>query len=112
TWVFFFFSRRRRHTRFSRDWSSDVCSSDLAGYLPAGSTVEDWPLSYADLEPYYDHIEYEVGVSGKAGNIQGRLDPLGNVFEGPRSEERRVGNECRSVSARRDATTASGNMGG
>src|SRR5690606_39468885 len=28
---FFFFSSRRRHTRFSRDWSSDVCSSDLAG---------------------------------------------------------------------------------
>src|SRR6266511_4471608 len=28
--IFFFFSRRRRHTRFSRDWSSDVCSSDLA----------------------------------------------------------------------------------
>src|SRR5690606_39536762 len=29
--MFFFFSSRRRHTRFSRDWSSDVCSSDLAG---------------------------------------------------------------------------------
>src|SRR5690606_39444761 len=28
----FFFSSRRRHTRFSRDWSSDVCSSDLIGY--------------------------------------------------------------------------------
>src|SRR6266700_6342476 len=28
---FFFFSSRRRHTRFSRDWSSDVCSSDLVG---------------------------------------------------------------------------------
>src|SRR5690606_40829933 len=32
----FFFSSRRRHTRFSRDWSSDVCSSDLDRYdLPA-----------------------------------------------------------------------------
>src|SRR6266511_673533 len=29
SWCFFFFSSRRRHTRFSRDWSSDVCSSDL-----------------------------------------------------------------------------------
>src|SRR5205809_4913413 len=29
--IFFFFSSRRRHTRCSRDWSSDVCSSDLAG---------------------------------------------------------------------------------
>src|SRR6266700_7825584 len=32
--VFFFFSSRRRHTRFSRDWSSDVCSSDLLGARP------------------------------------------------------------------------------
>src|SRR2546430_6981825 len=31
TWTFFFFSSRRRHTRFDCDWSSDVCSSDLAG---------------------------------------------------------------------------------
>src|SRR5207302_6933681 len=30
---FFFFSSRRRHTRFSRDWSSDVCSSDLAAAI-------------------------------------------------------------------------------
>src|SRR5690606_39733659 len=33
----FFFSSRRRHTRFSRDWSSDVCSSDLAGLAAAGT---------------------------------------------------------------------------
>src|SRR5690606_39580158 len=32
--LFFFFSSRRRHTIFSRDWSSDVCSSDLAGMGP------------------------------------------------------------------------------
>src|SRR3712207_463784 len=30
--IFFFFSSRRRHTRYWRDWSSDVCSSDLLGY--------------------------------------------------------------------------------
>src|SRR5690606_40233664 len=33
----FFFSSRRRHTRFSRDWSSDVCSSDLVPYLFGGA---------------------------------------------------------------------------
>src|SRR6266511_5597191 len=33
---FFFFSSRRRHTRFSRDWSSDVCSSDLGGEMGRG----------------------------------------------------------------------------
>src|SRR5690606_24777558 len=36
--LFFFFSSRRRHTRFSRDWSSDVCSSDLSGSLQSCST--------------------------------------------------------------------------
>src|SRR5690606_24499658 len=37
---FFFFSSRRRHTRFSRDWSSDVCSSDLQDQQPLGSVPE------------------------------------------------------------------------
>src|SRR3712207_8367164 len=36
-WCFFFFSSRRRHTRYWRDWSSDVCSSDLAAALTAGA---------------------------------------------------------------------------
>src|SRR5690606_13723076 len=36
--VSFFFSSRRRHTRFSRDWSSDVCSSDLAKWLAETET--------------------------------------------------------------------------
>src|SRR5690625_5867958 len=35
----FFFSSRRRHTRWPRDWSSDVCSSDLRKLSPAGSTI-------------------------------------------------------------------------
>src|SRR5271168_1611460 len=55
--------------------------------IPQGSTLEDWPLTYDDLEPYYDTVEHEVGVSGKAGNIQGKLDPVGNVYEGPRQRE-------------------------
>ena len=58
-----------------------------AGALPKGSTVEDWPVSYEELEPYYDTIEYEIGVAGKAGNIQGKIDPRGNIFEGPRQRE-------------------------
>ena len=42
-----------------------------ASAIPADSSLADWPLSYADLEPYYDRAEYELGVSGKAGNLQG-----------------------------------------
>ncbi len=55
--------------------------------IPKGSTLEDWPLNYDDLEPYYDIVEHEVGVSGKAGNLQGKPDPAGNVYEGPRQRE-------------------------
>ncbi|MBZ5576641.1 MAG: GMC family oxidoreductase [Acidobacteriia bacterium] len=66
---------------------SEVKKRYGAGYLPKGSTVEDWPLSYDDLEPYYDTVEHEVGVCGKAGNLKGVLDPAGNVFEGPRARE-------------------------
>ena len=37
--------------------------------LPPGSNIVDWPISYDDLEPYYDRVEYVMGVSGTAGNI-------------------------------------------
>jgi gluconate 2-dehydrogenase alpha chain len=57
------------------------------GALPKRSTLEDWPLTYQDLEPYYDTVEWELGVSGKAGNLQGKIDPRGNIFEGPRRRE-------------------------
>src|SRR5256884_6925707 len=39
--IFFFFSSRRRHTRCSRDWSSDVCSSDLVGLLFASAAFAE-----------------------------------------------------------------------
>jgi gluconate 2-dehydrogenase alpha chain len=55
--------------------------------IPGRSTLEDWPISYDDLEPYYDIVEHEVGVSGKAGNLQGKIDAAGNVHEGPRQRE-------------------------
>src|SRR2546429_9435710 len=46
TYLFFFFSSRRRHTRCSRDWSSDVCSSDLFAVTRAGeneaASGDDW----------------------------------------------------------------------
>jgi gluconate 2-dehydrogenase alpha chain len=38
-----------------------------AGAIPKGSTVADWPITYDDLEPYYDKVEYEIGISGKIG---------------------------------------------
>ena len=72
-------------------WDFRVRSETIRRYganaIPAGTTLEDWPLTYDELEPYYDLIEHEVGVSGKAGNIQGKIDPRGNIFEGPRRRE-------------------------
>ena len=58
-----------------------------ADALPEDTTLEDWPITYAELEPYYDRAEYDQGVSGKAGNIGGELQPGGNPYEAARSRE-------------------------
>ena len=58
-----------------------------AAAIPKDSSIADWPLTYADLEPFYDRAEYELGVSGKAGNLGGRKIDGGNVFEAPRRRE-------------------------
>jgi gluconate 2-dehydrogenase alpha chain len=58
-----------------------------ASRIPRGSTVEDWPFGLEELEPYYDRVEHELGVSGKAGNLNGKIDARGNIFEGPRKRE-------------------------
>src|SRR5690606_39944562 len=82
---FFFFSRRRRHTRFSRDWSSDVCSSDLAP--PELSTSAGQERSICERRGLSVWPWGGRALSGDAKATSGR---------GRRSEERRVGKECRS----------------
>src|SRR2546430_10203486 len=92
----FVFSSRRRHTRFDCDWSSDVCSSDLpydamitpeyvdhdtprfdTRVLPAFAEKYAYPqIKVAGPEEFFTYIESNYGAS--------------------RSEERRVGKECRS----------------
>ena len=52
--------------------------------LPEGNTLVDWPIGYADLEPYYDRTEWDLGVGGVAGNVGGVINDAGNVFESPR----------------------------
>jgi gluconate 2-dehydrogenase alpha chain len=58
-----------------------------AGIIPADMMLADWPVSYAELEPYYDKFEKTAGTTGKAGNLGGRRIDGGNVFEGPRRNE-------------------------
>jgi gluconate 2-dehydrogenase alpha chain len=55
------------------------------GKLPPGSRVQDWPVSYDELEPYFDVVDYDLGVSGEAGNLRGEIQENGNPFEGARS---------------------------
>src|SRR3712207_7035757 len=90
----FFFSSRRRHTRYWRDWSSDVCSSDLAPVRRYHVVAMETELVYngaGDHDPYgliYALAEDEAAI--RAG--EKKPEPL--VLR--RSEERRVGKECRS----------------
>jgi gluconate 2-dehydrogenase alpha chain len=56
-------------------------------FIPADMTIQDYPVSFAELEPHFDHFEKVCGTSGTAGNLQGELRPGGNPFEGPRSSE-------------------------
>ncbi len=56
--------------------------------IPAEMTIEDYPVSYDELEPYYDRFEKLCGISGKAGNLRGQIVAGGNVFEGARQSIR------------------------
>src|SRR5690606_40655565 len=97
-------SSRRRHTRFSRDWSSDVCSSDLCVQLhtlnhrqtqtdnpqPTQSWLFDIPVRYG---PEVHQLEIRIDQEWTAEDKDER-DQRDRV---KRSEERRVGRECRSL---------------
>src|SRR4051794_39540422 len=75
-YFFFFFSSRRRHTRWTGDWSSDVCSSDLP---------PSWHASRSRADP--------PGTGGV--EVPSKSREMDRQHNG-RSEERRVGKECRS----------------
>src|SRR5207302_2636620 len=79
---FFFFSSRRRHTRFSRDWSSDVCSSDLS------------PSTWASIELDTNRTPSKESTIFLCPSLSTRSKSSSPTFS--RSEERRVGKECRS----------------
>src|ERR1700682_549484 len=58
-----------------------------AAKLSPDLSVQDWPISYDDLEPLYWKSEQLMGISGKAGNLRGEKIDGGNPFEGPRQHE-------------------------
>src|SRR5688500_19536252 len=84
--VFFFFSSRRRHTRLQGDWSSDVCSSDLGGVVRVAFDFGRPPHMTLD--------EHGLRDAAHRDGAREEQRPAGYDFLG-RSEERRVGKECR-----------------
>src|SRR5256885_10996869 len=91
--LYFFFSSRRRHTRLQGDWSSDVCSSDL---------LVAWGLGWARtfvLAKVSERIGSDLRTTTYNHLLTLSLDYYGSKRTGDlmaRSEERRVGKECRS----------------
>ena len=72
-------------------WDHEPLKLTLARYgnaaIPPDMNLQDWGVSYDELEPYYDKFEFLCGISGKAGNLRGEKIAGGNVFEGPRQRE-------------------------
>ncbi|MGR3496906.1 GMC family oxidoreductase [Citreimonas sp.] len=56
-------------------------------FIPEDLNVQDWGVTYDELEPHYDFFERICGAAGYAGNLQGEQREGGNVFEGPRSQD-------------------------
>src|SRR3989442_10508423 len=93
--MIFFFSSRRRHTRCGRDWSSDVCSSDLSYLEAAGGDRYAAKGYYYFIDNPRDSLHPEAMLATHRKRTMQRMmsHPLVLVV---RSEERRVGKECRS----------------
>ena len=72
-------------------WDHEPLKLTLARYgraaIPPDMNLQDWGVSYDELEPYYEKFEFLCGISGKAGNLRGEKIAGGNVFEGPRQRE-------------------------
>src|SRR5690606_39555562 len=94
----FFFSSRRRHTRFSRDWSSDVCSSDLEAGVAAVEEATGVRAIPGGSHPGRGTANFLLGLAptGWPEGAHTYLEILGPDPQQERSEERRVGKEWRS----------------
>ena len=56
-------------------------------FIPQDMQLQDWGVSYAELEPHFDQFEKVCGMAGKAGNLKGVIQAGGNPFEGSRANE-------------------------
>src|SRR5690348_17999682 len=90
--LFFFFSSRRRHTRWTGDWSSDVCSSDLADDFYSGVISGTGGIHIQGTSGTQNFAATQAYTGSTIISNPGGLNLSSN---GDRSEERRVGKECR-----------------
>ena len=67
------------------DFVPDHLTQRYGASPPRDMTIQDWGVTYDELEPHYDRFEYLCGTSGTAGNLKGQIHAGGNPFEGPRS---------------------------
>jgi len=67
-----------------RSYVEDNFGADI---IPEDMTIQDWGVTYAELEPYFDRFEHVLGISGQAGNVNGQIIEGGNPFEAPRSRD-------------------------
>ena len=77
----------RRFTPYDFEIRSNIEAKHGKTFFPGDCTSQDWGVSYEEFEPYYDQFEHIYGVGGKAGNLNGEIQPGGNPHEGPRSRE-------------------------
>ena len=64
---------------------STVIEKYGADFIPADMTVQDYPFTYEEMEPYFDKFEKICGAAGQAGNLNGEKTEGGNPFEAPRN---------------------------
>lgn len=70
----------------------EMYDADHLAYLEEdGANIQDWPISYDDLEPFYEKTELHLGIGGFPGNIKGEIRPVdpdeGNPYEAPRQND-------------------------
>src|SRR5690606_40418688 len=92
----FFFSSRRRHTRFSRDWSSDVCSSDLERKPSLSIQEREVKLEVEQMPLIGNTVRLKAEFKDFNGEYVSPENVILRIYDGYRSEERRVGKESRS----------------